>query len=77
LPTHPAGKAFAVSKIRFCKFHGMEEVVSSILTRSTKYLNNLDGAGSFRRGEGSNHSSQVFALPFRPAALRGNNFSVT
>jgi hypothetical protein len=44
LPTRPTFKAFAVSQIRFCEFHGMEEVVGSIPTRSTKSPNNLDGA---------------------------------
>jgi len=37
LPTHPTIKAFAVSKLRFLSFHGMEEVVGSIPTRSTKF----------------------------------------
>jgi hypothetical protein len=36
LPTRPTIKAFAVSKLRFSPFHGMEEVVGSIPTRSTK-----------------------------------------
>jgi len=35
LPTRPAIKAFAVSKLRLSSFHGMEEVVGSIPTRST------------------------------------------
>ncbi len=32
------------------RFHGMEEVVGSIPTRSTKALNPLDGAGGFSDG---------------------------
>jgi hypothetical protein len=36
LPTRPTLKAFAVSNILFFEFHGMEEVVGSIPTRSTK-----------------------------------------
>jgi hypothetical protein len=32
------------------RFHGMEEVVGSIPTRSTKSLNNLDGTGAFSNG---------------------------
>ena len=32
------------------RFHGMEEVVGSIPTRSTKSLNNLDGANACNDG---------------------------
>jgi len=35
LPTRPTIKAFAVSNLLFLLFHGMEEVVGSIPTRST------------------------------------------
>jgi hypothetical protein len=42
LPTHPTIKAFAVSKLLFLSFHGMEEVAGSIPARSTNLLNQLN-----------------------------------
>jgi hypothetical protein len=50
LPTRPTIKAFAVSKLLFSSFHGMEEVVGSIPTRSTKSPNNLDGKSPYSNG---------------------------
>jgi hypothetical protein len=40
-PAHPTFKYIAVNNLQFRQFHGMEEVVGSIPTRSTNYINNL------------------------------------
>ena len=48
-PTLPTRKCCAVYDLRFELFHGMEEVVGSIPTRSTNKLNNLDRADGQHR----------------------------
>ena len=40
-PANPIFKCIAVNNLCIVKFHGMEEVVGSIPTRSTNHLNNL------------------------------------
>src|ERR1700692_1030227 len=61
------------------RFHGMEEVVGSIPTRSTKLPNNLDGANRVAEGQDGFSPSVVFSLRFSishadPGA-RGQPFS--
>jgi hypothetical protein len=41
LPVLPSSNCFIMNNLTFYGFHGMEEVVGSIPTRSTKYINNL------------------------------------
>ena len=40
-PAHPTFKYIAVNNLQFRQFHGMEEVVGSIPTRSTNPFNNI------------------------------------
>ncbi len=40
-PAHPTFKYIAVNNLQFRQFHGMEEVVGSIPTRSTNHIKHL------------------------------------
>jgi hypothetical protein len=52
LPTVPAHKSYAVYNLAFEAFHGMEEVVGSIPTRSTKFPFKLEYFDRWIRGFG-------------------------
>ncbi len=63
LPTQPTGKYCAVYNLRFDLFHGMEEVVGSIPTRSTKSLQAFSRSSTearFSSNPGSDQKCSVF-----------------